>query len=405
MPAHFKRNSTIGLDYGTHSTKVVHRVRGEELGHIVRFDTPSNEYPANASPSAIRELDGCLFFGSRALSLRNGHDYGSLKADLLDQTGDPTLDKQIDVLTVCYLAWALGEIFEQHPQLAADDPVIQISAPTSHDGDKNLSSRYLRIAHACYELVSSGDRINQGVRYAEAAQRIEPILEATIPGRGERKFFVLPETVAPLVSLQMEPFLEKGMYLVADMGAATTEMSVCAVNGELDANSILGYADSTMTQGGDRLAEMESMEIGRSQQKLERFLGEMRKQANRVWAVGFKKDQPNCAAKRRWMSLDVLLTGGATHHEAVRKHFDDKINPIHAWPSGETKLSVGRHEPTTLRCDHGFEEEDLSLFAVANGLSIQGARWPEFYHESDLPRLEPGHSPEEELVPSYLEIG
>jgi len=241
--------------------------------------------------------------------------------------------------------------------------------------------------------------------YSDAFDLIQPILNCEIPSSEERKFFVLPETVAPIVSLQLEPFLETGIYLIADMGASTTEMSVFAVNDSANENIILGYFDMTEIRGGNNLAEFDQMEVGRSQDRLEEFLAEVKKQADKVWFSGYRLDKNNRAAKQRWEKLELLLTGGATHHPNVRQHFDEQINPIIAQPRNDANLSVGRHEPTTLTCDSGRDEPDLSLFAVANGLAIERPRWPRFFHEHEIDELDSIDSSEPETFYSYLEIG
>ena len=405
MPTRPRRNSTIGLDYGTHSTKVVHRVRGADRGRIIRIDRPCEGYPLNATPSMIREIDGRLYFGTLATEFSCGVDYGSLKADLLQSSGDTNIDRQIDVLAASFIAWSLGEILSSDSDLAADNPIVQVSAPTSHHGDPSLNDRYLRIVHAAYTYAGKFSRVEQGVNLAFLTKEIGLVLDQPLPARGERRFFVAPETVAPIVSLQLEPITEPGIYLIADMGAATTEMSICAVNDETLGNSILAYADSTDAQGGNVLGDLEGMIVGRSQRKLDKFLKRLRSQAEQVWYRGFEKDMRCRAARERWDKLRILLTGGATHHPDIRKHFDVLVRPILNWNEKQHKQTVDRHYPTTLLCDDGFQDEDLSLFAVANGLSVQRAMWPEFYHGEEIPALEKGVRIEVEQVPSYLEIG
>lgn len=405
MAEYRKRNSTIGLDYGTHSTKVVHRVRGEGIGRVIRFDRSCDGYPINAAPSVIRESDGMLYFGTLAVELTGGEDYGSLKADLLHRTDDHALDRKIDILSAGYIAWALGEILHSDAQLTADNPIIQVSAPTSHAGNKELEERYLRIVHASYVYVKSYLRVEQGVNFQWLSEVMSPLLDAEVPARAERRFFVAPETIAPIVSLQLEPIIESGIFLIADMGAATTEMSICAVNAETSGRVLLAYSDSTELRGGNELGEIDGMFVGASQQRLESFLNALRSQAHRVWANGFMKDSNNLAARRRWRRLQVLLTGGATHHKDVRSFFNDKIVPHRQHFLDDATLSIDRHYPATLKFDEDFGEDDRSLFAVANGLSVQRAEWPHFFGEDEIKDLEKRRNDAVELIPSYLEIG
>jgi hypothetical protein len=405
MVSRLRRRSTIGLDYGTHSTKVVHRVQGESLGRILAFDRHCEKYPINAAPSVIREVDGLLYFGTLAVELGGGVNYGSLKADLLKSSGDADIDEEIDVLAATYIAWALGDIFRLDSALAADNPIVQVSAPTSHQGDPNLNERYLRIVHAAYVFVHEHQRVEQGVEFRWIKDEMRSNLARIVPERGDRRFFIAPETVAPIVSLQLEPLIEPGIFLIADMGAATTEMSICAVNDESFGNSILAYADSTDAQGGDDLGEIENLIVGKSQRKLEQFLERMGLQARRVWCQGFDKDKANFAARKRWNNLQVLLTGGGTHHRDVRRHFEEKLRPILGWNEKDNKQSVDRHFPSTLSCAAGAEQTDFSLFAVANGLSVQRVQWPTFFHSEEISRLTPLANTEEDRIPSYLEIG
>lgn len=400
-----KARPTIGLDYGTHSTKIVHRIRDYEIGRIRRFDDSCDGYPVNASPSVIREIDERLYFGSEALRMRGGVNYGSLKADLLvDQSDEPELKERIDVLVAGYLSWVLVRLFEEDRSLAESDPIVQLSAPTSHLGDRRLTDRFLRIAHAAYRLATERQiEICQSLRYESLFEHAVPILQEDVPAKGKRPFFVMPETVAPIVSLQLEPYLDPGIRLVADMGAGTTEMSVFLVHNESRQSQILAYSDSTEGRGGDQINEIERRGHPDSTSLMKGFLKEVGRQARGVWYLGFRKDKENLAAKRIWMTLEVSLTGGATKHPGVREYFDNH-SPIHAWPEGETSISIGRHAPTTLVCDPGYEESDLSLFATANGLSIEFAKWPKFFGEDEIPVLS-GIDNTEELVPSYLEIG
>ena len=77
---------------------------------------------------------------------------------------------------------------------------------------------------------TSKPAINQGIGIGEAASLITPLLNQPVPGIESRRFEVLPETIAPVVSLSQEPFMKAGMYMIADMGAGTTEMAVFHVS-------------------------------------------------------------------------------------------------------------------------------------------------------------------------------
>jgi hypothetical protein len=75
-----------------------------------------------------------------------------------------------------------------------------------------------------------------------------------VPDLAVRRYEVLPETVAPIVSLSEDPRMEPGMYLMVDMGAGTTEISINQVvrdNENSEIAKINCYFDRSIRLGGD----------------------------------------------------------------------------------------------------------------------------------------------------------
>ncbi len=77
------RTIIIGLDFGTSSTKILVRWRGDKKATIVQIDNPAEDYPWFASPSLVRLSKGKLFFGKCACIQSGGTLYRSLKVQLL----------------------------------------------------------------------------------------------------------------------------------------------------------------------------------------------------------------------------------------------------------------------------------------------------------------------------------
>lgn len=396
--------SVIGFDYGTHSTKVVQRYWSEPQGKIVQFDEAVAGYPSQASPSVIREQDGRLYFGAAGVGMPNAMDYGSLKAELMDDlSNDPESAQGIEVLVVAYIAWALTQMFDRHPSWRHDRIQLQISAPTSFVGDVELEQKYDRIGHAAYALAIDGcGEIRQGIRYEDALLLIQPHLQMTPPPREERRFSIQPETIAPIISLQQEPIVSSGMYLMIDMGAGTTEMSIVAVPRN-STEPIRCYYDSTERRGGSNLAELEDLPVGESQRRLEAFLREFNHQASKVWQVGFKKDASNRAARRNWQQLTVLLTGGATRHASIAAQFDSDSKVPFSWQPHNTNHRTARHTPRTIQPSTASDGDYLSVFAVANGLSIHTSAWRQCFVMDAINPLTP-ITESIQLMQSYLEI-
>lgn len=402
-----RRRATLGLDYGTHSTKAVYRVRNEQIGQVLCFNEQTSEYPNNAVPSAIREVDGKLFFGKSALQMSGGQLNGSLKVDLF-KAADLSEDERLDVLVrvASYLGWALSRLRELYPEIKDDTVVIQISAPTSHAGPSELSHRYNTIANAIYAaVIEQSQFVKQGFPLEDAYRLFAPLLKQPLPDAGERLFFVMPETVAPVVSLQQEPYLNPGNYLIADMGASTTEMSLFFVRDKEESvfdRNVLCYVDSTQFRGGIELAEIRLLPINEQQSLFARFQKLVEEQACEVWARGYEIDRRSRATHERWKRLQILLTGGGTLDPIVAEHFLHEIYPFYPWPMNETKKDVARHSPSTLSCER-CKEADVSLFAVANGLAIERNKWPRFY--DDPPVMLGQDSQDDDSPPSYLQIG
>ena len=65
------------------------------------------------------------------------------------------------------------------------------------------------------------------------------------------------------------------------------------------------------------------------------------------------------------------------------------VNPMYAWPEPETTLKVCRHVPGTLDVDPDMDEDDLSMYAVANGLAIERRHWPVVIQPRQIEPLEP----------------
>jgi len=401
----YQRKSIIGLDYGTHSTKVVQRYWGDAVGQIVSFDQPLAGYPEHASPSMVSELEGRLYFGTTAVGMAGAVQYGSLKADLMNDLSDqPELAENVEVLAVAYIAWALSQMIACNPTWVNDQKDVQISAPTSFVGNTELELKYDRICNAACQLAIEGlGEISQGICYEDAVRIIRPLLAVAPPTREERRFSIQPETIAPIISLQQEPIRPAGTYLMIDMGASTTEVSVIAVPRN-SSEPIRCYYDSTERRGGDNLAEIETLAAGKSQHRLESFLTELRMQASKVWQVGFAKDAKNRAARRNWQHLTVLLTGGATRHPSVSQHLDAAKKTPFSWLMHGANHRLSRHRPRTLRPATAYSNDDLSLYAVANGLSIHASQWQNYFVMDAIPELDSGPKSQEPLVRSYLEM-
>ena len=138
---------------------------------------------------------------------------------------------------------------------------LNVAAPMNHYGDEILRTRYLRIIQAAWEAVYGENpfEVHQGSSLDELQARLEPFLDddRAVPDRETRRYSVLPETLAPLVSLSLDPRAEPGMYMVVDMGAGTTEISVDHVGEPEDIDQqILCYQGLILDQSAAIISQL-----------------------------------------------------------------------------------------------------------------------------------------------------
>jgi hypothetical protein len=382
---------TVGLDFGTHSTKILLRLRNAEKAQLLRIDKPREDYPWFASPSLVRVVDGRVYFGSRALEASGGRLYRSLKVRLLapdptdgfDQAFPPGLTP--DLLVACYLSWVMGRIrlaIKEYFSHGAPRLFVNVAAPMNHIENASLKSRYLRIVQTAWESVfgESPCPAQQGMPVAQTAHPFASWLEKDVPGRETRQFEVLPESVAPIVSLSLDPRLEPGMYMIVDMGAGTTELSVNHV-GEPGADQrVLCYEDESIRFGGDNFdwverAHREESELTREVSGLvEQFMKTFR----RTWCTAYQKDGRNPASRSRWRDFRVLLTGGGARRPGIERAIRLAL-PMPPWPVGELRYDVTWHEPTDIVLGVDDDSPPSALLAVAHGLSVPRQQWPVFF--------------------------
>lgn len=394
----------IGLDFGTHSTKVVVRQRGTQESEIVNLQAAAPGYPWFGCPSLIRIADGGLWFGADCFHRQDGILFRSVKLDLLPKKrrgidvwkNKYTSDVGPDLLTACYLAWALQESYRYVSRRfgSANRIFVNVGAPMEHYDDPSLLPRYLRVLNAAWDATFGDSRfsIPSGTPLATAANFFRPRLteNAVVPGKESRRFQVLPETVAPIISLYHDPRMSSGMYLMIDMGAGTTEVSINRVTerGPHHAKPpILCYFDESLRLGGDDFED--------PSQNSASLVTSLSKLSRKVWAAGFQKDAPSTAARNKWRQLKVLFTGGGARRTDIQNAIKHEKNLVYPWPFDEVSYDVGWHSPKGLICKEAPKiGGQMSQLAVAHGLSVERQQWNQFWTPFDIDTLPTSNSQE-----------
>jgi len=385
---------TVGLDFGTYSTKVVVRRRGERGATLLTVETPVDGYPSFVSPSLVRVKDGRLWFGGQALFHAGGTLYSSSKVRLLppDLLIDEFLPPETpgewlapEFVVAAYLSWVFSEVRREVESLYQAQAVrlqLNVGAPMHHLEHSGLKARYLRVIQAVWESVC-GSRpfpIRQGIILDHACSHFERWLRegVTVPGPEVREYEVHPETIAPLVSLARDPRMAPGMYLVVDMGAGTTEISVNKVH---PSGLVLCWFDQSVPIGGNHLKGDSEL--------LAAAVSHFARDFRTTWGQGYLRVKDNHVARSEWAELTAVPFGGATRHPDVGAVISAGRDIMYAWPSEHRVYQVVEHRPTGIQMAAREGNSDSYLLAVAHGLSVPRAQWPILYEPGQLDNPKP----------------
>jgi hypothetical protein len=237
-------------------------------------------------------------------------------------------------------------------------------------------------------LDSRGDRISKALTQ-------EPLPQET------RLFDVLPETVAPIVSLSTNPQMVPGTYIMVDAGAGTTEMSSNHVNEPGAEQKIACYWDKSIVLGGDDFQRCDELSCEDSRTiESERLIDIFRRTFKETCWGGYNLDKDCVPARQRWKSVRVLLAGGASRRHEVRKYLSRAL-PIPPHLIGEVEYLVHWHVPANLIPK--LDPLDAALLAVAHGLSIERQKWPIYFQPREMGPLPP--SPVPDCPEGYWYVG
>ncbi len=401
----------VGLDFGTHSTKILARRRGGSESSIVTLQPPVEGYPWFACPSLIRVTNGKVYFGADALSSSHGTLLSSMKLELLPNLNQLELahknhyptSTNAEIMAAIFLSWCMQQVTQLIEQRLGLGHTIffNVGAPMSQYENQVLSDQYLRILNAAWnaarfnsEIVfESGMSLNKAAKYTQSWIRDDVV----VPSRDARVFHVLPETVAPIISLCHDPRMIPGMYLLVDIGAGTTEVSINLVRerGSNEVKSpILCYFDKSILLGGNH--------FGNQRLLPKDLVGRLVKLTREVWARGYEKDYSSRVARDKWRQLQVVFTGGAARRGDIQEAINENNEIIYPWPWDEICYETNWHYPTGLSIEGSklliqsvsesisdAATSSLSMLAVAHGLSIERRHWNEFCTPFEIAPIPP----------------
>lgn len=231
---------TIGLDFGTETTKVC--VRQELSG----ADVPVYPLEINAVDGAAPYLlpsiitlqpgTGKVYFGQA----KDGDEYLRTKICVACEKDAETAGKcmsreacmfqrgggafKASELVTLYLAWMMKETARLSARYfkGALRPTYNVSIPMKQlDTGELLESYRLMVWRAW----SVKDHVQQGMDLLAGLQRIRQISSSSIVPTAESPVQLCPETSAAIVSYVLAPNTREGLYAILDVGAWTSDLS------------------------------------------------------------------------------------------------------------------------------------------------------------------------------------
>lgn len=391
----------VGCDFGTHSTKVLYQRRsrgvGEQAIYRPEIAKPCRNYPTCAVPSAVRLVDGRLLFGADAIQGKGGELFQSLKLGLLMHDPKHPLHESAAtsevVLSVAYLAWIFRRVVD-HVRKDFERADIRFQLPVPLDAlaqgrSDQLREIFLRVVQAAWRISVATEpnpiraEFNGHPDLSRVEGEIKRLLADPLIEEGERLFDVLPEAIAPIVTLSKDPDREPGVHLLVDMGAATTEISVIDIRPVAEEDVISCYFNTSIEIGAIKLAAEERSHAT----QLQDLIRQVDDHCTQVHYRGYDKVKGNHGARRHWRDVTVVLTGGGTLRPDVRKIFE-------TLPNGKfqgylRQFSIEQYLVDGGGVDIGMVSPHIaageSRFLVgARGLLLERPNWPIWFAPGEI---------------------
>jgi hypothetical protein len=246
-----KAHLQVGLDFGTSATKVVYSQLGRRVSRVINFNHNLPNYPNYCLPS-LGAIDdsGKLLLGIEAAKflsdkewdlglqrfkviVAGNHDlsfkdhlshekfYAYIKSHGCDAKFTP------ERLTAIYIAYTMNRcrsIIERLPEYrdAELDIAFNICMPIDHIENNILNSVFEKV-------FSLAERIEQDWR--KSSKDFDPLgASYDLENKShelEKRVFAVPEAVAAMASYIISLAKEEGLHAIIDLGAGTTDVSIC----------------------------------------------------------------------------------------------------------------------------------------------------------------------------------
>lgn len=417
---------SIGLDFGTHGTKVAYLQYGAARRvRPLTFDHGLAGWPDFVMPAVGLIRSGQLVWGVEAARALDGSPWNKgirrLKVLLAavgdDRFADRELESQyraeLDAAGVDHDLWrpehvmvaALALQMVEVQRLVGERypgqtliPEFTIPVPIDQVQHSRVFELYLRVAEAADGLVQADGTLacTPAALMEHAAERFG---RASGSVGSERRVFVIPEAVAQVASYVNSLTAEKGIHAIVDIGAGTTDISIFHLYevplaqhpslwyGALAIPKAASYVLTEVlgaTNHPGSLTEVELLALcAEHPQVCAAVLERVRHAMNPAWSKAHREKMKKQSA---WESCPIFLCGGGAALPEARGVFSKCWVPN--WPA---------HQMRVLPTPHDYEKgaAPFERMSVAYGLAIPG---PEHGYDGEgggpiLPNDAPDYTP------------
>ena len=417
------RRFTIGLDFGTSSTKCMLREERDDAPfRVVAYPDPVDEYGPLLYPSTVTIDGDDLLFGHAAELAANRSTIRSFKMCipctyasarrcarcLKDRPGFLQLKHEqlpAEELSALYLAVVLRHAQRALSGIVGSKPTrvfINSAAPLAQlNTSSELRESFERVLFQARLLIKQArDRWP----LAEALAALDSVRNQAVPAAKKRTTFIVPETQAAITAFILLPDTERGNYATIDVGAGTTDVAFFWLQNDQgrdaaidDTPKVWYYATGTDFRGLDDIDrslksrlrspagasirsarealspnQLESMRsrFGPVCEKISLFYRSILDQSRNVYR------KPTAWNRDGRIRYRVLLVGGGARFgplaallEEPPAHWGEwNREPITLWVPQDTQVVCGGKKLGTLR-DTAGDTQRSNLLLLAYGLA------------------------------------
>lgn len=225
---------TVGLDFGTHQTKVcVESKGGVELGYTFMKFEGSDGKMYYTLPSIIGiGKDKRLQYGYLSDDFTGDIERYFKQSVFSSYSPDNSKSQELAML---YSVWYIAFILFDLEDIFGKDFTIQMGAPTdsSHVSTaKQISTRIIASAYKIVEEVFRNDKIRFLETDVDSLIKLTELITYSEKAKEDAGLLVFPEAYACLMPLISQERIAKGMNLMVDIGGGTTDISFFTIEND-----------------------------------------------------------------------------------------------------------------------------------------------------------------------------